>query len=136
VPTLQTLTTRFIRVIDGDTLEINLHGMREEMRSIGVDTPETRHPQKPVQPFGPEAAEAHRPFVGGQTVRLAFDFQRRDRYGRLRAYVSVGNMMVNAELMRPGYAQVATFPPNVKYQDLFLTLQREAREAKRGLWGQ
>jgi micrococcal nuclease len=61
--------------------------------------------------------------------------QRRDRYRRLLAYVYLGDMMVNAELVRQGYAQVATFPPNVKYQELFLKLQREAREAKRGLWG-
>jgi micrococcal nuclease len=72
--------------------------------------------------------------VAGQTVRLEWDVERRDRYGRLLTYVYVGDLMVNAELVRQGYAQVATFPPNVKYQDLFLRLQREAREAKRGLW--
>jgi micrococcal nuclease len=61
--------------------------------------------------------------------------ERRDRYGRLLAYVYVGEVMVNAELVRQGFAQVATFPPNVEYQELFLKLQREAREAGRGLWG-
>jgi micrococcal nuclease len=61
--------------------------------------------------------------------------EQRDRYGRLLAYVYVGELLVNAELVRQGYAQVATFPPNVKYQQHFRDLQREAREAKRGLWG-
>jgi micrococcal nuclease len=73
--------------------------------------------------------------VEGQTVRLEFDVQTRDRFGRLLAYVYVGNLMVNAELVRQGYAQAAAYPPNVRYQELFLQLQREAREAKRGLWG-
>ena len=73
--------------------------------------------------------------VEGKEVRLEFDVQRRDKYQRTLAYVYVGEMMVNAELERQGYAQVATFPPNVKYQELLLQLQREAREAGRGLWG-
>jgi micrococcal nuclease len=64
------------------------------------------------------------------------DVQPRDKYGRLLAYVYVGNIMMNAALMRLGFAQAATFPHHVKYQDHFLTLQREAREAKRGLWRQ
>jgi len=67
-------------------------------------------------------------------VRLELDVQERDRYGRLLAYVWVGDTMVNAELVRRGYAQVMTIPPNVKYQQLLVKLQREAREAGRGLW--
>jgi len=67
-------------------------------------------------------------------VRLELDVQERDRYGRLLAYVYVGDMMVNAELARRGYAQVMTIPPNIRYQERFLALQREAREQKRGLW--
>ncbi len=71
--------------------------------------------------------------VEGQAVRLELDVQARDRYGRLLAYVYVGDVMVNAELVRLGYAQVMTVPPNVRYQAVFLKLQREAREAGRGL---
>jgi micrococcal nuclease len=72
--------------------------------------------------------------VAGQQVRVEFDVQERDRYGRLLAYVYVRDQMVNAELVRRGYAQVMTVPPNVRYQALFVKLQREAREQKRGLW--
>jgi micrococcal nuclease len=76
----------------------------------------------------------NRQLVGGQRVRLEMDVGARDRYGRLLAYVWVGDVMVNAELVRRGYAQVMTVPPNVRYQRLFLDLQRGAREAGRGLW--
>jgi micrococcal nuclease len=104
------------------------------VRLIGVDTPETKDPRKPVQPFGQEAAAFTQKLVEGKEVRLEYDVQRKDTYGRTLAYVYSGDTMLNAELVRQGYAQVATFPPNVKYQDLFLKLQREAREAGRGLW--
>ena len=78
--------------------------------------------------------EANRRLVAGRRVRLETDVQARDRYGRLLAYVWVGDVMVNAELVRQGYAQVMTVPPNVRHQELFVKLQREAREAGRGLW--
>jgi micrococcal nuclease len=73
--------------------------------------------------------------VQDRHVRLELDVQARDRYGRLLAYVWVGDLMVNAELVRRGYAEVMTVPPNVRHQALFLRLQREARESARGLWG-
>jgi micrococcal nuclease len=72
--------------------------------------------------------------VGGKRVRLELDVRTRDRYGRLLAYVWVDDVMVNAELLRLGYAQVMTVPPNVRHQELFVKLQREARDAGRGLW--
>jgi micrococcal nuclease len=120
------------RVIDGDTLKLSTG---EEMRLIGVNTPETKHPRKPVEAFGKEASALTTQLVEGKEVRLEFDVQRQDKYKRTLAYVYVGEMMLNAELVRQGYAQVSTFAPNVKYQELFLKLQREAREARRGLWG-
>jgi micrococcal nuclease len=101
---------------------------------IGVDTPETRQPKKAAQPSGKEALAFVVQLVEGKKVRLEFDRQRKDKYKRLLAYVYVGDILLNAELMRQGYAQVATLPPNVKYQELLLQLQREAREAKRRLW--
>jgi micrococcal nuclease len=99
-----------------------------------MDTPETKHLRKPVQPFGKEASAFTKQLVEGKEVWLEFDMQRRDKYRRLLAYIYIGGTMLNAEVVRQGYAQVATFPLNVKYQEMFLRLQREAREAKRGLW--
>ena len=80
------------------------------------------------------AATVNRGLVEGRRVRLELDVRTRDRWGRLLAYVWAGDTMVNAELVRLGYAQVMTVPPNVRYQELFVKLQREAREAGRGLW--
>jgi micrococcal nuclease len=128
----QTQIAKVTRVIDGDTLRISTG---EEVRLIGVDTPETKHPRKPVEPFGKEAAAFTARMTEGQEVRLEFDVQRRDTYRRTLAYVYVGDTMLNAELVRQGYAQVATFPPHVQDQERFLALQREAREGGRGLWG-
>ena len=96
------------------------------------------HPTRGRDPGAAEATEANRQLVEGQRVRLELDVQERDRYGRLLAYVWVERdgapVMVNAELLRLGYAQVMTTPPNVRHAELFLKLQREAREAGRGLW--
>lgn len=124
-----------LRVVDGDTIEVMYQGKKESVRLIGVDTPETVHPSKPVQPYGPEASAFTKARLGGQRVGLEFDVEQRDQYGRLLAYVWLGDQMFNQVLVQEGYAQVATFPPNVKYVDLFTQLQREAREANRGLWG-
>jgi endonuclease YncB( thermonuclease family) len=126
-------TERVGQIIDGDTIDVAIEGRRERVQYIGINTPETKHPTRGVDPYGPEAAEATTRLVAGHTVGLELDVERRDRYGRLLAYA--GDSMVNAELVRQGYAQVATFPPNVKYQELFLKLQQEAREGKRWLWG-
>ena len=76
-----------LRVIDGDTIEVDWQGTREKVRYIGINTLETKHPKRGAEPFGPEATAANRRLVEGQTVRLAFDVQPRDRYGRLLAYV-------------------------------------------------
>jgi len=122
------------RVVDGDTIHVRIGARVEKVRYIGVNTPEVHHPTKGEEPGGREAAEVNRRLVEGQAVRLELDVQERDRYGRLLAYVWIGDLMINAELVRLGYAQVMTIPPNVRYQEVFLKLQREAREAGRGLW--
>jgi len=129
-------TVQVVRVIDGDTVQICcIAGKREKVRYIGINTPETKHPQKGVERYGEEAAKANWMLVVGKTVRLEFDVQQRDRYGRLLAYVYLeDDTFVNAWLVEHGYAMVMTVPPNVKYQELFLRLQREAREEGRGLW--
>jgi micrococcal nuclease len=123
-----------VRIVDGDTIHVRIGAQIEKVRYIGVNTPEVHHPTRGEEPGGREASELNRQLVAGKRVRLEFDVQERDRYGRLLAYVWVGDLMVNAELVRRGYAQVMTVPPNVRYQDLFLKLQRDAREAGRGLW--
>ena len=123
-----------VRVVDGDTIHVRIGARVEKVRYICVNTPEVHHPTKGEEPGGREAAEVNRRLVEGQAVRLELDVQERDRYGRLLAYVWIGDLMINAELVRLGYAQVMTIPPNVRYQEVFLKLQREAREAGRGLW--
>jgi micrococcal nuclease len=123
-----------VRVVDGDTIYVQLADRVEKIRYIGVNTPEIHHPIKKEEPGGREAAAMNRRLVGGRHVRLELDVRSRDQYGRLLAYVWLGDTMVNAELVRRGYAQVMTVPPNVRYQDLFVKLQREARDAGRGLW--
>jgi micrococcal nuclease len=123
-----------VRIVDGDTIHVRLGGRLEKVRYIGIDTPETRHPGLGEQPGGRAATAVNRELVGGKRVRLELDVQERDRYGRLLAYVWVGDLMINAELVRRGYAQVLTVPPNLRHQELFLALQRDARRAGRGLW--
>ena len=123
-----------VKVVDGDTIHVRIGERVESVRYIGVNTPEIHHPRKGEEPGGREAARKNGDLVAGKRVRLELDVQSRDHYRRLLAYVWVGDVMVNAELVRLGYAQVMTVPPNVRYQDLFLRLQREAREAARGLW--
>jgi micrococcal nuclease len=123
-----------VRVVDGDTIHVKLADRVEKIRYLGVNTPEIRHPIRGEEPGGREAADANRRIVDGRRVRLELDVRTRDRHGRLLAYVWIGEIMVNAELVRRGYAQVMTVPPNVRYQDLFVRLQREARDAGRGLW--
>jgi len=125
------------RVVDGDTIEISpaVDGI-EDLRFIGVDTPETKHPDCGEQPYADEAFEFTRAQLEGEEVELEFDVQREDRYNRLLAYVYPSDEeMFNETLLEEGYAQVATFPPNVKYVDRFLAAQEGARATGRGLWG-
>ncbi len=123
-------------MVDGDTIQVCCIGWkREKVRYIGINTPETKHPTKEVEHFGEEASEANRKLVEDKTVVLEFDVERRDRYGRLLAYVFLKDgTFLNAWLVEHGFAQVMTVPPNVKHQELFLKLQREARDEGRGLW--
>lgn len=121
-------------VVDGDTIVV-AGGTR--VRLIGIDTPETKDPRQPVQCFGVEAS-AHTAalLATGAPIRLAYDVERFDRFGRTLAYVyrRSDGLFVNAALVADGYASVATFPPNVAHVDEFTELARQAREAGRGLW--
>lgn len=120
------------RVIDGDTIQLQ-DGTR--VRLIGVDTPETVHPSRPVEEYGKEASAFTRRMLEGARVYLEYDVERFDRYGRTLAYVWLPDgTLFNELLLFEGYAQVSTFPPNVKYVERFLAAQRQAREAGSGLW--
>lgn len=135
-PTPEREAALVVDVVDGDTIKVELDGRLYTIRYIGIDCPETRDPARPVEWMGPEATEANRRLVGGQIVYLERDVSETDRYGRLLRYVFLADgTFVNAELVRLGYAQVSTYPPDVRYQSLFLEMEREAREAGRGLWG-
>lgn len=131
---------RIVWVVDGDTIHIRIGGLLEKVRYIGVNAPEIPHPEaRGWREGGPRAHAINRWLVAGREARLELDLVRRDSYGRLLAYVWVKRaarrVMANAEMIRRGYAQVMTIPPNVKHYRRFLKLQREARETRRGLWG-
>ena len=119
------------KVIDGDTIVLS-NG--EKVRLIGVDTPETKHPQKPAEYYGKEATAFTKRMVGGKVVKLKYDVQRRDEYDRLLAYVYLMNgTFLNAEIIKQGYGHAYTRFP-FKYMEEFKQYEKEARENKRGLW--
>jgi len=123
------------RVVDGDTFEARIEDEVEDVRLIGVDTPETVKPGAPVQCFGPQASGfAHR-LLEGRPVRLVFGVERRDVYGRLLAYAYIGHRFVNAMLLRRGLARTLAIPPNTRHSALFDRLQLRAARSGRGLWG-
>lgn len=142
--TIKTLSAYVTGVVDGDTVNVRLeNGKAEKVRFIGVDTPEST---REVEPYGKEAAAYTKKRLDGRNVYLELDVGERDNYGRLLAYVwlsppdndgeaEVRVKMFNAELLLEGYAQVMTVSPNVKYADMFVKLQQEAREHGKGLWG-
>jgi micrococcal nuclease len=123
------------RVVDGDTVEVQIGGETDDVRYIGLDTPETVKPEEPVECFGPEASDFNHRLVEGKRVRLVFDGERRDIYGRLLAYVYLGDRFVNAELVRRGFARTLTIPPNDRFAEHFKRLEIAAARAGRGLWG-
>jgi micrococcal nuclease len=122
---------KVVKVIDGDTIELE-NG--QKVRYIGIDTPELVHPSKPVECFAKEAQEKNKELVLGKEVWLEKDISETDKYGRLLRYVWVNDILVNEVLVQEGYAQVSTYPPDVKYQERFLEAQRKAREENKGLW--
>ena len=128
-------TVRVKRVVDGDTLRISpaIDGI-DEVRLIGVDTPETKEPGCDVQPYGSEASEFATRELQGEEVDLEFDEEKTDRYDRLLAYVYKEDEMFNEDLLEGGYAQVAIFPPNEKYVDRFEAVQAEAQAVPLGIW--
>lgn len=124
---------RVVRVIDGDTVELE-GGQR--VRYIGINTPEITDSRPAVKAWAEKAKEKNRELVEGKKVVLERDVSETDRYGRLLRYVYLDATMVNAELVRLGYAYATSYPPDVKHQDLFARLEKDARGAGRGLWGE
>jgi micrococcal nuclease len=104
-------------VVDGDTISVAIDNRIEKVRYIGINTPEIHHPTKGREPYGDAAREANARLVEGRWVQLVLDVQHRDSFGRLLAFVYVGSRFVNAELVWQGYAEAATYPPNVRYAE-------------------
>lgn len=143
------------RVVDGDTAIVSFlfddgsKYLKERVRFLGVDTPETVHPTKPVQYYGKEASNFTKSQLDGKTVWLQTDVGVKDRYDRMLAYVwlkeptkeelddeaAIREHMFNAILLSGGYAQLMTVQPNSRYANIFVHIQREAREQNKGLWG-
>ncbi len=127
------LVGQVVDIIDGNTILVNMGERSETVRYIGIISQENRRPPGPEALPG-DAVQANRQLVARQQVRLELDTLERDRDGRLLAYVYVADRMVNAELVRRGSAEVMTVQPNVRHRELFVTLEQEARDNRRGLW--
>jgi micrococcal nuclease len=126
------------RIVDGDTIVVDLGGKDMKVRYIGMDTPEVVDPESPVEPMGPEAAAANERLVGGKTVYLERDVSETDRYGRLLRYVWLKDggtwTLVNLELVRLGLAKALSYPPDTKYDGVLATAQTSAERSFVGLW--
>lgn len=129
---------KVVKVVDGDTIEVEKNEERYKVRYIGVDTPETVDPRRGVQCFGKEASNENKRLVEGKEVKMEKDVSETDRFGRLLrfVYLKAGNdyLFVNDYLIRSGFARALTYPPDIKYSERFLAAEREARENKLGLW--
>lgn len=133
----ETTLAAIVRIVDGDTIVVSLGGKEEKVRLIGVNTPETVDPRKPVECFGKEAKEYMKQLLSGKKVRLEADTtqQERDRYGRLLRYIFLENgLLVNQVLIRDGYAYEYTYDLPYQYQSEFKKAETDARNAGRGLW--
>jgi len=134
------VTATVMHVDDGDTIDVRLGDRVERVRYIGIDAPEIAHEEREGRPRragtreGIGAMRVNAALLVGRAVRLELDLETRDRYGRLLAYVWAGDTMVNAEMVRRGYARAMPIPPNLRYATRFAALESEARADHRGLW--
>lgn len=119
---------KVVKIMDGDTIDVSLNGKIYRVRYIGIDTPEIG------EPFYQEATNKNSELVGGKTVKLERDVSETDKYGRLLRYVYVGDLFVNAELARSGYARAITYQPDVRFQSFLESMEQEAKQALRGMW--
>ncbi len=132
-----TANATLVGVVDGDTIDVTVDGVDERVRLIGIDTPETKKPDSPVECFGPEATSFTESLLPeGTSLHLERDVEARDQYGRLLAYAYVAGsgLFVNLEIVRHGYATTLTIPPNVAHADDFVEAARAAEASNLGLW--
>ena len=124
-----------IRVVDGDTVRVRYEGKNESVRLIGINTPETVAPGRPIQYYGPQASTFAKNLLAGEKVYLLFEPSKRDRYGRLLAYLyrAPDKLFVNEEIVRQGYGRAYT-RYRFKHSKRFVDLQRKAKSARKGLW--
>lgn len=125
-----------VEVLDGDTIRVARGDDTDTVRLLGIDTPETHHPRKPVECFGPEAAAYTDAHLQGRSVELEADIEGRDRYGRRLAYVIVDGERFNDELVSRGYARLLVIEPNRAHARTMLQEELDAKRAGRGLWGE
>lgn len=124
-----------VKVVDGDTIDVQVGSEVKRVRYIGINTPETVHPTRGVECFGKEASVRNKALVEGKKVRMENDISDTDKYGRWLRYVYVGEVFVNEALVREGYANVFTYPPDVRYTEKFRSAEATARTGGKGLWG-
>lgn len=127
-------TYKVLRVIDGDTIIVDKDGEQTRVRLIGVDTPETVKPNTPVQPYGKAASNYTKQHLTNQNVRLEYDREEKDRYGRTLAYVWLGNEMYNEKIVKEGLARAKFYRPNDKYQIRIEQAQKEAQKQQKNIW--
>lgn len=134
--TTELIPVTLVRTVDGDTAVINYEGKELSVRYLLIDTPETKHPKKGIQPFGPEASARNKELINSGNLAIEFDVgERTDRYDRLLAYVYVDGVSVQEILIREGLARVAyIFPPNTRHLDVYKVAEKEAKDAGRGIW--
>lgn len=135
-----------LRVIDGDTIEVNIDGEKDVVRLIGVDTPESVHPEKEIEPFGIESSEFTKENLEGVNVYLEKDSSDRDKYNRLLRYVwteipedfndeEINEKLFNAKLLKEGYAKTLSIKPNTKYKEKFEKIEEDSKQNQKGIWG-
>ncbi|MGZ6976593.1 MAG: thermonuclease family protein [Acidimicrobiia bacterium] len=124
-----------VRAVDGDTIDVRIGAQTDTVRLLGIDTPETHHPTKPVGCFGPEAAAYTKAQLEGRTVTLEADVEPRDIYHRRLAYVYIAGHRFNDELLQKGYARLLVIPPNGSHARTMLAEELEAKRNGVGLWG-
>jgi len=128
---------KIVKVVDGDTVDIDIDGHTERVRLIGVNTPETKHPTKPIECFGPEAsAYLTQLLPKGTTVRIERDVEARDRYGRMLLYLYLGtnDLFINLDLVARGYGTPMSIEPNTFHRNDFVRAAAQAEAANVGLW--
>ena len=128
---------KVVRIVDGDTYVLeDGNGTKEKIRIIGVNTPETKHPKKGLEPFGIEATTFAKKHLSNTVVKLKFEKGKRDRYKRVLAHVYVNGIHFNKMLIDSGFAKASFYSPNYKYRDAFKQAEEIAISKKLGMWSE